>query len=238
MTPRVLSSAAAILYRHNLTSGGRQQRRWYGSSRDSLSAAYAQLGLPASASLDEVKGAYRRLALKWSDPLSLLSSLYSDPVVVVLLHAAFSIVVTLKMGVQLMSSSMCHPDLNEKDGQEFVRITAAYQRIVNRSAVYSNSGSGFRRYSGPVVYAQSSTASSFTPKAAAVWGFGLAMGCVFFGAVLLWARAELMQTALHRSGPSRVVEPTSDSLKRERIHALLMEKTRAKDAGKDQRSQV
>ncbi|KAL2649775.1 hypothetical protein R1flu_017903 [Riccia fluitans] len=171
-----------------------QQLRCYSSLGDSLSAAYAQLGLPVTASLDEVKGAYRRLALK------------------------------------------CHPDLNKKDGQEFVRITAAYRRILNRTEVYSNTDFGFRRHSGPAVYAQSSSASSrFTPKAAAVWGFGLAMGCTFFGAVLLWARAELVQTALHSNkGPSRVVEPTSDALKRERIHALLMEKTRARGSRNEQ----
>ncbi|KAG6543193.1 hypothetical protein Mapa_015443 [Marchantia paleacea] len=181
MTPQAIS--APSLYQ-TLT-----RRHWYSSGHarhDSLSAAYAQLGLSVGASLDEVKGAYRRLALQ------------------------------------------CHPDLNKKDGQEFVRITAAYQRIVNKSAVYDSTPSRPRRYPGPVVYAQSPQ-SRFTPRAAAVWGVGLATGCAFFGAVLLWARAELVQSSYHRRGPSRVVEPTHDALKRERIQALLMEKTRARD---------
>ncbi|CAM6101253.1 unnamed protein product [Calypogeia fissa] len=158
----------------------------YSSGRgpESLSSAYAQLGLSNDATLDEVKGAYRKLALQ------------------------------------------CHPDLNKKDGQEFVRITAAYQRITNKSSVQSPYSTSRRQY-GPAVYA--TTQTKFTPRAAAVWGFGLALGCVFFGAVLLWARAEMVQSSYQRKGPSRVVEPTSNSLKRERIAALLMERQRTKD---------
>lgn len=120
-----------------------------------------------------------------------------------------------------------HPDLNKKDGQEFVRITAAYQRIMNKSALYSPSDTA-RRYYGPAVYASSRT--GFTPRAAAVWGIGLAMGCVCFGTVLLWARAGLMHSSYQTKRPSRVVEPSSNSLKRERIAALLLERQRAKDS--------
>jgi hypothetical protein len=42
-------------------------RRHYstGQGHESLSSAYAQLGLSADATLDEVKGAYRKLALQW-----------------------------------------------------------------------------------------------------------------------------------------------------------------------------
>lgn len=185
MAARRQGSLRDTLFLNENSYPGRFRYSSGGHGRESLSSAYAQLGLSADATVDEVKGAYRRLALQ------------------------------------------CHPDLNKKDGQEFVRITAAYQRIMNKSTVYSPSDNPRRHY-GPTVYASSHT--RFTPRAAAVWGFGLAMGCVLFGTVLLWARAELMHPAYHRTGPSRVVEPSSNSLKRERIAALLLERQRAKDS--------
>ena len=64
----------------------------------------------------------------------------------------------------------------------------------------------------------------FNQTAVTVWGLGLAMGCVLFGAVLLWSRVETRGMSM--KGPSRVIEPSSNVVKRERIAALLLEKSR------------
>jgi hypothetical protein len=64
----------------------------------------------------------------------------------------------------------------------------------------------------------------FNQTAVTVWGLGLAMGCVLFGTILLWSRVET--TGVSMKGPSRVIEPSSNAVKRERIAALLLEKSR------------
>lgn len=73
-------------------------------------------------------------------------------------------------------------------------------------------------------------AARFNQTAVTVWGLGLAMGCVLFGAILLWGRAEMTRASM--KGPSRMIEPSSNALKRERIAALLLE--RSKEHPKDQ----
>lgn len=88
------------------------------------------------------------------------------------------------------------------------------------SGIYATS---FYRDAGPV--------RPFNQTAVTVWGLGLAMGCVLFGAVLLWSRVET--TGVSLKGPSRVIEPSSNVIKRERIAALLLEKSRPRKDSED-----
>ncbi len=66
----------------------------------------------------------------------------------------------------------------------------------------------------------------FNQTAVTVWGLGLATGCVLFGAILLWGRMEIAHGSYAMKGPSRVVEPSPDAVKRERIAALLLQKSK------------
>jgi hypothetical protein len=75
-----------------------------------VASAYKELGLSTDASIEDVKAAYRRLALK------------------------------------------CHPDLQRKDGTEFLRISTAYQKILNKRRVNSVPG-GTARSQSPYVRA-------------------------------------------------------------------------------------
>lgn len=91
--------------------------------------------------------------------------------------------------------------------------------MVNITLMTSNSD-GLKYFAG---------AARFNQTAVTVWGLGLAMGCVLFGAILLWGRAEMTRASM--KGPSRMIEPSSNALKRERIAALLLE--RSKEHPKD-----
>ncbi|XP_073389244.1 uncharacterized protein [Physcomitrium patens] len=171
----------AFIQRCNYSSDNRNVH-----SRMSLESAYRALELEPGSSMDDVKAAYRRLALR------------------------------------------CHPDLNNKDGAEFLRISAAYQRLLNKNIIIdaprsprTHYKSHVRAYPGPV--------RPFNQTAVTLWGLGLSMGCVLFGTILLWNRVE--STGVPIKGPSRVIEPTSNAIKRERISALLLEKSkRPKDS--------
>ncbi len=66
----------------------------------------------------------------------------------------------------------------------------------------------------------------FNQTAVTVWGLGLATGCVLFGAILLWGRMEIAHGSYAMKGPSREVEPSPDAVKRERIAALLLQKSK------------
>jgi hypothetical protein len=66
----------------------------------------------------------------------------------------------------------------------------------------------------------------FNQTAVTVWGLGLATGCVLFGAILLWGRMEIAHGSYAMKGPSRVVEPSPNAVKRERIAALLLQKSK------------
>ncbi|KAG0589538.1 hypothetical protein KC19_1G027700 [Ceratodon purpureus] len=164
-----------------------QQRCNYGTdsrsshSTMSVESAYRALNLEPGASMDNVKAAYRRLALK------------------------------------------CHPDVNTKDGAEFLRISAAYQRILNKNVIIDAPRRPTARYN-PDMRVYPGPLRPFNQTAVTVWGLGLAMGCVLFGAILLWSRVET--TGVSMKGPSRVIEPSSNAVKRERIAALLLEKSR------------
>jgi hypothetical protein len=114
--------------------------------------------------------------------------------------------------------------LQRKDGTEFLRISTAYQKILNKRLVNSVPGGTTRSqspyvrvYPGPV---------RFNQTAVTVWGLGLATGCVLFGAILLWGRMEIAHGSYAMKGPSRVVEPSPDAVKRERIAALLLQKSK------------
>ncbi|CAM6014346.1 unnamed protein product [Sphagnum balticum] len=147
-----------------------------------VASAYKELGLSTDASIEDVKAAYRRLALK------------------------------------------CHPDLQRKDGTEFLRISTAYQKILNKRLVNSVPG-GTARSQSPYVRAYPGPVR-FNQTAVTVWGLGLATGCVLFGAILLWGRMEIAHGSYAMKGPSRVVEPSPDAVKRERIAALLLQKSK------------
>lgn len=175
-----------------LSRGYQQQRCNYATenrnvhSTMSVESAYRVLNLEPGESMDNVKAAYRRLALK------------------------------------------CHPDSGAKDGAEFLRISAAYQRILNKNVIYEAPRAPRARYN-PGVRTYAAPARPFNQTAVTVWGLGLAMGCVLFGAILLWSRVET--TGVSLKGPSRVIEPSSNVVKRERIAALLLEKSRPRKDG-------
>lgn len=184
-------------------------------------------------------------------------------------------------GIRLSCS---HPDLNNKDGAEFLRISAAYQRLLNKNIIIdaprsprTHYKSHVRAYPGRLyehiasswfvrlseenclvlcfasylvfltcvissthcVYClhhicdlsdrSAGPVRPFNQTAVTLWGLGLSMGCVLFGTILLWNRVE--STGVPIKGPSRVIEPTSNAIKRERISALLLEKSkRPKDS--------
>ncbi|KAJ7546413.1 hypothetical protein O6H91_08G039300 [Diphasiastrum complanatum] len=116
----------------------------------------------------------------------------------------------------------CHPDMNCTDSTEFVRITAAYEGIMkkNMNKNLENVDVWHRHtYNHPPQF-------GYKNQAVAVWGVGLAMGCMLFGSLLLWGRSHVHES-YHRRGPFRAVEPTPDAQKRQRIAALLLEKARA-----------
>eukprot|EP00897_Mesotaenium_endlicherianum_P000730 jgi/Mesen1/10658/ME000009S10445 len=114
---------------------------------------------------------------------------------------------------------------------DFKRITSAYSALLGRPSLRHRSparqaaagappGAAARRppYRG--------VQHAFQGRAATVWGVGLALGCVMFGGALLLGKTEMYSHNLYHKGGRRVIEPTTDSVKRERIANLLLEKAR------------
>lgn len=107
----------------------------------------------------------------------------------------------------------CHPDLHSNDGTEFMRVTKAYNQIMNRGANsrlvhVSPSPADARIFQGPVAF----------------WWVSLLLGVVLFwypSHMYLESRSRVLQ---HE--PSRFVEPSRDAIKRERIAAILFERQR------------
>lgn len=106
----------------------------------------------------------------------------------------------------------CHPDLHPTDGEEFVRITAAYERIMKR-------GGPYRRHvasSPPHV----STERYHMPVA--FWWVSLLLGSILF-----WYPSQMyLRNRSSMKEPSIGLRPTRDAVKRERIAAILLERQR------------
>eukprot|EP00850_Spirogloea_muscicola_P014395 SM000103S09487 [mRNA] locus=s103:230895:232077:- [translate_table: standard] len=156
--------------------------------------AYAVLGVPPGASPEEVKRAYRKLALQ------------------------------------------CHPDVKPDGELDFRRVTEAYSHI--QRAKTSPSGTFATRRRRPQAdgvqsgkYMRRSASSTLAIR---VWGLGLFLGGTLFGGALLLGRTEMYTHNMYRRGqdhdmpPTRVIEPSSDDIKRERIARILTERSRQK----------
>lgn len=124
----------------------------------------------------------------------------------------------------------CHPDVNNGDAEQFKRITEAYEALLRPQQVAlettPSSYPPFRRNGPRATIRRGPLTAGFGGPAAATWGLGLAIGCCLFGTALFLGHTEMYNHNLHRKGPSRVIYPTADTDKRERIASLLMEKAR------------
>eukprot|EP00271_Cylindrocystis_brebissonii_P016503 TRINITY_DN4019_c0_g5_i1.p1 TRINITY_DN4019_c0_g5~~TRINITY_DN4019_c0_g5_i1.p1 ORF type:complete len:177 (+),score=13.16 TRINITY_DN4019_c0_g5_i1:312-842(+) len=119
-----------------------------------------------------------------------------------------------------------HPDVNSGDAAAFKRITEAYGSLLHpQTSIPSTSsypsGPPFRRRRSPPLMA------GFGGTAKIVWTMGLALGCCLFGTALFLGNSDMYSHNVYRKGPSRMIYPTTDTEKRERIARLLMEKTRS-----------
>ena len=121
--------------------------------------------------------------------------------------------------------------MNNGNADKFKVVTEAYETL-SRSLYTSgyshrseevrgsrHPGHSGRRRRPPIT-------SGFGSQAVIVWGAGLAIGCCLFGGALLLGQTDLYKHNVYRGGPSRQIEPSSDTSKRERIARLLTERTR------------
>ena len=124
-----------------------------------------------------------------------------------------------------------HPDVNNGNADKFKIVTEAYETL---SRKLYNSGYSPRSDEVRVHYHPSQSGrrrrppitSGFGNPAIVVWGAGLAIGCCLFGGALLLGQTDLYNHNVYRGSPSRHIEPSSDTSKRERIARLLTERTR------------
>lgn len=113
--------------------------------------------------------------------------------------------------IPVIQNVIIHPDLHPNDSKEFMRITAAYERIMKKGSNLRHGVPGAKHFEtrlfhGPVAF----------------WWVSLLLGSILF-----WYPSQMyFGNRQNNREPSRVIEPSHDAIKRERIAAILFERQR------------